>query len=60
MNFCISIDLHLSFIFQKYIVADILSGLSVGIIHIPQGMGFALLAGKFPLFTTFILLIRYF
>ena len=54
MNFCISIDLHLAFIFQKYIVADILSGLSVGIIHIPQGMGFALLAGKFALFTTFI------
>ena len=32
--------------FQEDLVADMIAGLSVGIIHIPQGMGFALLAGE--------------
>ena len=36
--------------FKEYFLNDILAGLSVGVIHIPQGMGFALLTSLPPLY----------
>ncbi len=35
---------------KKFIVSDIVAGLSVGVIHIPQGMGFALLTNVPPVY----------
>ena len=35
---------------KKYLCRDLIAGLSVGMIHIPQGMGFALLASVSPVY----------
>nr|XP_039260469.1 solute carrier family 26 member 6-like [Styela clava] len=36
--------------FKKWFLADFVSGLTVGIMHIPQGMSYALLAGQHPVY----------
>ena len=48
---------------RKHILSDVVAGLTIGIMHIPQGMGFALLAGLPPvygLYTSFFPVIAYF
>lgn len=49
--------------FKESIVKDTVAGLSVGMLHIPQGMGFALLAGVAPvsgLYSSFFPVLIYF
>ena len=48
---------------KSYIVSDIIAGLTVGVMHIPQGMGFAMLAQLPPiygLYTSFFPVVIYF
>uniref|UniRef100_H2YJM2 STAS domain-containing protein n=1 Tax=Ciona savignyi TaxID=51511 RepID=H2YJM2_CIOSA len=36
--------------FKQWIVSDIISGITVGVMQIPQGMSYALLAGQHPIY----------
>lgn len=52
-----------SYKLKSYFLSDLIAGLTIGIMHIPQGMGFALLAGLPPvygLYTSFFPVITYF
>ncbi|XP_076450509.1 prestin-like [Babylonia areolata] len=47
---------------RKWVVSDVIGGLSVGFIHLPQGLGFGLLASLSPvygLYTTFFPILVY-
>ncbi|KAI0213400.1 Sulfate transporter [Lamellibrachia satsuma] len=57
------IDTLLTYKWKKWLVSDVVAGLSVGIIHIPQGMGFSILASLPPvygLYSSFFPVLMYF
>ena len=57
------IELLRTYQFKKWILYDILSGINVGAIHVPQSMGFALLTAVSPvhgLYTSFVVVLLYF
>ena len=57
------IDILLNYEWRNWLVSDMVAGLSVGIIHIPQGMGFSILASLPPvygLYSSFFPVLAYF
>ncbi|KAI0213401.1 Solute carrier family 26 member 10, partial [Lamellibrachia satsuma] len=57
------IDTLLTYKWKKWLASDVVAGLSVGIIHIPQGMGFSILASLPPvygLYSSFFPVLMYF
>ena len=63
LSFFPFVDTIRTYRLREYILNDLVAGLSVGVIHIPQGMGFALLASLpavFGLYSSFFPVIVYF
>ena len=63
LSFFPCVDTTRTYRLREYILNDLVAGLSVGVIHIPQGMGFALLASLpavFGLYSSFFPVIVYF
>ena len=57
------IDILLNYKWRSWLLSDMVAGLSVGIIHIPQGMGFSILASLPPvygLYSSFFPVLAYF
>ena len=44
------IDVLRTYMFKQFILGDIVSGISVGVVQVPQGLSFALLAGLPPIY----------
>ena len=63
LSFFPFVDTIRTYRLREYILNDLVAGLSVGVIHIPQGMGFALLTSLpavFGLYSSFFPVIVYF
>ena len=63
LRFLPFINIMRNYQWSKWLFLDVMSGISVGVIHIPQGMGFSLLASLPPvygLYTSFFPVLIYF